>query len=234
MVKFLIVTAGWNCGPFVGRCFQSFKNQTYQNFNVVAIDDSSLDDTFKQMGDHMGWGFVCHRNPKSKGGGYNYMNAPEIHAGDYDIICFVGLDDWLEPNALELTLKQHEAGKIHTYSAYKDSDNFIYTDLFYSDEIHAARNYRSDKYRCTGLVSCTKELFEAVKIPDQCEDEKNIYYNLELSMQLLELTGKDRLGVITEPVYNYNNSRKDNTRIRFGRNLAVYNKIMSRPKRELL
>lgn len=231
--KFLIVTCGWRCGDFIARCFQSFKDQTYKNFTVVAIDDCSPDRTYAEMKIHMEPGWLCLRNSLPRGGSYNYMLAPKL-IPEYDIVCFVGLDDFIQPNAMELILKEYQAGKIHTYSAYKNNEGFIYTDLFYSDEIHAQRNYRSDKYRCTGLVSCTKELFEAVVLPEQCEVEKNIYYNLEFSMQLLELTGKDRIGVITEPIYNYNNTRPENTNTRFGRNLAVYNKIMSRPKRELL
>lgn len=231
-IRFLIVTAGWNCEQYVERCLNSIKTQTYKNYQVLAINDCSNDRTWgeilKAADDE--WMGVNHKD--RRGGMFNYVFVPR-DIENYDVICFVGLDDWLEPNALELTAEQYKQGNLHTYSAYKNTDGFVYTDLFYSEEIKKNRSYRSDKYRCTGFVSCTRELFMAVNLPEQCPVEETIYYNLEFSMQLLELAGSERIGVITEPIYNYNHNRPDNTANRFGRNMDVYKKIMSRPKREL-
>jgi glycosyltransferase involved in cell wall biosynthesis len=231
-IRFLIVTAGWNCEQYVERCLNSIKAQTYKNYKVLAIDDCSDDNTWHKITDNAVDGIMAMRHAEKRGGMFNYFLIPQAKE-NYDVICFVGLDDWLEPNALELTAEQYKQGKLHTYSAYKNTDGFVYTDLFYSEEIQKNRTYRSDKYRCTGFVSCTRELFMAVNLPEQCPVEETIYYNLEFSMQLLELAGSERIRVITEPIYNYNHNRPDNTANRFGRNPEVYKKIMSRPKREL-
>lgn len=236
-IKILVVTAGWNCEQYVKRCFDSIKNQTYQNFNVVAIDDYSLDDTFVEICLNMNDKFKPLHSNQNFGGYISYDAAIEYGKKhfNFDIIVFVGLDDFIYPTALEKIVAEYKANPelLHTYSAYVNNDGFIYKDLFYSEEIIKNRDYRKDKYRCTGCVSIRKELYFSLPFIEQCEIEKNIYYNVETSMSFLEMAGDARIKVIEEPIYHYNNSRLDNTANRFGRDLEVYKQIMNRPKREL-
>lgn len=237
-IKILVVTAGWNCEKYVKRCFDSIKNQTYQNFNVVAIDDCSSDNTFYEMVSNISENFKVRKSVQNYGGYISYDAAIELAKKNYefDIIVFVGLDDFIYPTALEKIADEYKANPklLHTYSAYINNDGFIYKDLFYSKEIVKNRDYRKDKYRCTGCVSIRKQLYYSLPLLEQNEIEKNIYYNLETSMSFLEMAGDARIKVIEAPIYFYNNSRTDNISNRFGRDLEVYQEIMNRPKRELL
>ena len=42
---FSILIANYNNGHFFNDCFQSIINQTYQNFEVIVVDDGSTDDS---------------------------------------------------------------------------------------------------------------------------------------------------------------------------------------------
>lgn len=43
--KFLIVVSGWNCQDLVRNCLQSIDDQTYKNYDVVIVNDASIDNT---------------------------------------------------------------------------------------------------------------------------------------------------------------------------------------------
>jgi hypothetical protein len=57
-----------------------------------------------------------------------------------------------------------------------------------------------------------------------------------LMLGCMEMCGKDRIGIIDEPIYLYNKDRKDNAKFRFGRHYQddIYKWVRSRPKRNLL
>jgi glycosyltransferase involved in cell wall biosynthesis len=40
-----IITPTYNCGKFIGETIESVQNQTYQNWELIIIDDHSTDDT---------------------------------------------------------------------------------------------------------------------------------------------------------------------------------------------
>ena len=40
-----IVTPAYNCAEFIGRTIESVQAQTYQNWEMIVVDDCSTDDT---------------------------------------------------------------------------------------------------------------------------------------------------------------------------------------------
>jgi hypothetical protein len=57
-----------------------------------------------------------------------------------------------------------------------------------------------------------------------------------LMFSCMEMCGKEKIGVITKPIYLYNKGRIDNARSRFGEKYQneIYADVVSKPKRNLL
>lgn len=240
--KFLIVAAGWNCEKYIRDFARGVKEQTFKDFNLLIVNDASTDNTVAELDKHfMNWGvenginIIIYTAAKNMGGYHSYTNAMKTVPQDtYDIAMWHGLDDRMLPNALEEVNKKYLEGAYMTYGTYINKSGFVFKDLFYPEETHATRDYRHSKFRATAIRSFRKELYFAIPEFEQCDIERNIYYDLEIAFSLLEMCGKERIGVIDFPIYEYNNLRPDSCANLHGRNYDVYNKICSRPKRDLM
>lgn len=232
-MRFLIIVSGWNCEPYVKECIESIKAQTYKDFDVVIIDDASTDNTWNEILKYTDSKWTIHRNTENMGGFFNF-NDWTRECLDYDIATPLCLDDKLKPNALERIIKEYDNGAWMTYGTWINKQGKVFTDLYYSEEIHFNRDYRKDKFRCTGIRTYYKKLYEKTQTYQMCDIEKRHYYDLEYTWQMMEMCGKDRIGVVSEPTYEYNNTNPNNTFKLYGRERVVYNQIANRPKKELL
>ena len=232
-MKFLVLVCGWNCEPYVKGCLESIKNQTFKDFTVMVVNDASTDQTKEEIQKHIqeGWGWA--NNNENKGGYYNFDFWTRNIEG-YEICVPFALDDIMKPNALELINEQYEQGKWMTYGTYINKDSFVYIDLDYSDSIHNSRDYRRDKFRCTGLRTYYQSLYLKTVPVEMDEIERTQYYDLEYAFQLMEMCGKDRIGVIKTPIYEYNNRNPNGTAQLNKFEREKYNEICKRQKKELI
>ena len=100
-MKHSIIVTGYNCDLYVEECINSLLSQTYQLFEILIYNDGSNDKTLEILK-------KFENNPKIKifnnkvnrGALFGRFNLNKIATGE--IISFVGLDDLLSPNALEV------------------------------------------------------------------------------------------------------------------------------------
>ncbi len=99
-----VAIATYNRAHLLSRAINSVLNQTYENFELIVIDDCSIDNTkevVELFGDSR---IIYHRHKKNKG----YLAARntgfELTRGKYN--CFLGDDDELLPKALETVVKK--------------------------------------------------------------------------------------------------------------------------------
>jgi glycosyltransferase involved in cell wall biosynthesis len=87
------VIATYNRGHIVGEAIESILQQTYENIEVIVVDDGSTDDTqekLKQYGDRIR---VLYQNNSGPAAAWNRG----IEASQGEIIAFLGSDDiWLQ------------------------------------------------------------------------------------------------------------------------------------------
>ena len=232
-MKYLILISGWNCSQFVKGCLESVKAQTLQDFKVIIINDCSTDNTLNEIlvNKLPEWDVV--NNTERMGGFYNFDTWTRKTQG-YEICVPLCLDDKLMPDALERIDKEYQKGAWLTYGTWINKDGAIFDKLHYSDEIHRARDYRKDLFRCTGIRTYYKWLYELTTPYIMDRIERNNYYDLEYTWQMQEMCGKERMGVITVPTYEYNNHNPNSTRNLVGFERDKYNEIANRPKKDLL
>lgn len=243
MVKFIIIASGFNCRAFAPKCINSVINQRYPNFRAVFISDGSTDDTL--CGDDLK-GIYDHRCTvevynKNVGAAKRRLDAIRKYSDSPDdVVLFLGLDDELLPNALAAIACEYADGKFMTYGNWKNQHgktplNKAFLD--FDEATHANRDYRKVKYRSTAPNTFKRFLFDRIPEEDFKIDGKWIDSTTESEVMFscLEMCGKDRIGVIYEPIYLYNEHLPNGTLKRLGveYKYRLYNIITSRPKKEL-
>lgn len=235
--RFLIIVTGFNCEQYIDRCYNSLLKQKCE-WIAVFIDDESTDQTWNKMRlieDHR---VTIIRNERNIGAAASRLLAAKF-GQDNDIIVLLGMDDALLPNALERIDKEYRNGKWCTYGNWVDHmgkglpRDF---ELDFDDETHEKRDYRKVKYRSTAANTMRKWLFDLIP-----EDEYKVNgqwmkatTESHLMFSCLEMSGKERIGVIKDRIYMYQRGRKDNARNRFGSEYQdmIYRNVVSMPKKK--
>ncbi|MBS7255476.1 glycosyltransferase family 2 protein [Flavobacterium branchiicola] len=107
MKLFSLLIANYNNGHFFKDCYESILNQSYQNWEVIIVDDFSTDDSISVIkelidGDSR---FKLFRNSKNFGCGYTKNRCADLANGE--ILGFLDPDDALKKNALEVMMNAH-------------------------------------------------------------------------------------------------------------------------------
>jgi glycosyltransferase involved in cell wall biosynthesis len=145
-----ILTPTYNTEKFIRATIESVQNQTYQNWEMILVDDASTDETVKIISD-----FVEKDNriklfklTKNSGNGFARNVALEKASGKY--IAFLDADDLWFPNKLEKQLQFLKANNLpFTFSFYDCIDeegnnlnrrveaplNLTYNQLFFCNYV---------------------------------------------------------------------------------------------------
>jgi glycosyltransferase involved in cell wall biosynthesis len=105
-MKFSVLIANYNNARYLPEAIESVLNQTYNDWEIIFVDDCSLDnslETIKRFNDSRIKIFV---NDKNYGCGYAKNRCVKESSGD---ICgFLDPDDTLQNTALEKTISLHK------------------------------------------------------------------------------------------------------------------------------
>jgi len=118
MTVFTILIAYYNNYDYFVDCYKSILSQTYQNFEIIIVDDFSTDDSYRKVV------ALTNNNPKVKifqntenrGVGFTKRRCMEMASGE---ICgFLDPDDALVDSALQISIDNHTAKNVATYSQF--------------------------------------------------------------------------------------------------------------------
>lgn len=129
---FSILIAQYNNGKYFEDCYQSIMAQTYQNWEVIIVDDGSTDDSVLQMKEIIGNDvrFKIEVNSENKGCGFTKRRCAELATGE--ICAFLDPDDAITGDALSVMVEEH---------AKHPEGSVIYSTTFICDEF---LNVKSD------------------------------------------------------------------------------------------
>lgn len=117
-----VVIINWNYGRFVADAIQSVKDQSFQNFRCIVVDNGSDDDSVDRIIEAIGSHpqFVFHRLPTNLGhlGGALWS----LQHSTAEFVVFLDADDVLFPDYLASHLQAHLAAG---YSAGFTSSNCV-------------------------------------------------------------------------------------------------------------
>lgn len=112
MDKISVIVPVWNAENFLKRCVDSIISQTYQNLEIILVDDGSADSSWKICQEYA----VKDKRIKS----FHKENEGQASARNYaldritgDFVGFVDDDDWIYPDMYE---------KLYQYIVEYDAD----------------------------------------------------------------------------------------------------------------
>ena len=112
MPKFSIIIPCYNCFHLMKGALESLENQTFQDFEVLIIDDSSTDDSFeklKQYQQSSKLNMALFQNAQNLGAGRTRNIGLQNATGKF--VTFMDADDLIENNMLEVLNQIFESEK---------------------------------------------------------------------------------------------------------------------------
>lgn len=115
-----IITPTYNCGKFIAETIKSVQNQTYKNFEMIIVDDCSVDDTeavvkeFSNSDERIKY----YKLERNSGASVARTRAMQIADGEY--MAFLDSDDLWKEDKLERQLAfMKENGYAFSCTAYE-------------------------------------------------------------------------------------------------------------------
>ena len=119
-----IIMPTYKCGRFIAESIQSVQAQTYQNWELIIVDDCSNDGTvatvlgFKKEDDRIS----LYQNTSNSGAAVSRNTALRKAKGRW--IAFLDSDDLWEPTKLEKQVRfMEENGYAFSYTEYQEMDS---------------------------------------------------------------------------------------------------------------
>lgn len=98
-----VIVPVYNVEAYLPRCVESIRNQTYQNLEIILVDDGSKDRS-NVLCDEYALKDSRIRVIHKENGGLSSARNAGIDAAQGEYLAFVDSDDWIEPDTYETML----------------------------------------------------------------------------------------------------------------------------------
>lgn len=117
-----IITPSYNTAKFIGKTIESIQNQTYQNWEMIIVDDCSPDNTDDVVAEYLKDKRIKYiKNDKNSGAAVSRNRALREAKGKW--IAFLDSDDLWMPEKLEKQISFMEKNGYHfSYTNYEEID----------------------------------------------------------------------------------------------------------------
>lgn len=203
--KISVIIPVYNTEKYVENCIRSIMNQTYDNLEIICINDGSTDnslDVLRKLEKEDSRIIVIDK--ENEGQGLSRNRGIETATSEW--LSFIDSDDFLELNAYELIVPNltDETDFVHfgIQMLYEDGTEVIRTDNKYYDvkytgliEIPRSKIHKAD-------FSASNKLFRKSVIDKyHIRFEKILYEDFQFTMQYISMV--DRVYYMPDKLYNY-------------------------------
>lgn len=219
-----VIVPVYKTEQYLKRCLDSLINQTYNNLEIILIDDGTPDNAGKICDEYaLKDSRIKVIHQKNSGQSVARNNAIEMATGDY--YCFVDSDDYVAPDLIERLyqlIKEYNSDiAVVDYSCFTGNhvsgDNAgqketnVYTNTEMIKNIHTVKD---ELYVVMWGKLFKKELFEGIKFPEGriCEDLfvlYQLYDKAKVSVYSAEKLYYYFRGNATSSTYSINNKFYD-------------------------
>ena len=118
-----IIMPSWNTGRFIAESIQSVINQTYENWELLIVDDCSTDNTDEVVRKFKDLRIKYFKNEHNSGAALTRNRAMREAQGEW--IAFLDSDDLWSPDKLEKQIAfMNENGYVFSYHEYEKIDEY--------------------------------------------------------------------------------------------------------------
>lgn len=151
--KVSVIIPAYNTEEYIGNCIQSVIDQTYQEYEIIVVNDGSTDSTLEKVKECQK---KCDKikiiDIENHGQGYARNKALKEAKGDY--VLFLDSDDFIEPVTLQVCIKRIKEDQ-------SDLVVFDWKEYWYNTEKYRYAN--SDKFFNRRILE-NEEVAELFKI----------------------------------------------------------------------
>lgn len=212
-----IIIPAFNVEKYVKKCIDSIKEQTFQDYEVIIVDDGSSDNTLKVINENINDKFTVI-SQKNSGAGYARNAGIKLSNGKY--IGFMDSDDFLyDKNSLDKVAKilLEKNADVITYKMvryYDKKNNFLEEDniteenkLFKNVEEYLALTIKSSRL---SVSPCDKFIKSSILKKNKIYfDNFAMLEDIDWSLIVFKYTKS--VYVLNEPIYVYRKQRTGST-----------------------
>ena len=219
--KVSIIIPIYNTDKYLSKCIDSIISQTYQNLEIILVDDGSTDDSDKIADDYARKDQrikVIHQKNTGQSAARNA--GLEIATGEY--ISFIDSDDKIEKSFIEKLLDPYLTDKNTALSIcgihYKRLNQHSAEDV-YINSLRSVNKKESQKSYILYLLTVDGRLYSSVnklyraKIAKTTKFDKNLNFSEDTKYVLdyLKAAKSSNIKFILEPLYIYNYGTETST-----------------------
>lgn len=214
-MKITVIVPVYKAEAYIHRCVDSILNQTYENFDLLLVDDGSPDrcglicDEYAAKDSRV---YVIHQKNAGVSAARNAGIEWALSESDSSWITFIDSDDWIHRDYLRILLTMVKENHAQTAMC-----SLYWTDHFCEDfsvDCVEARILDPEQaivqHECMGTTCCSKLIFkpllEKIRFPE------GIRYEDASIAHLLTLSA-DRVVVCQEKLYYYYSNPESFTRL---------------------
>ena len=156
-----IITPSYNSAKFIAETIQSVQNQTHQNWEMIIVDDASLDETENIVLSIMQNDSRIQFHKLSQNSGPAVARNTAIEKASGDFMTFIDADDIWFPTFIENNIKTIQETAIpFVFSSYKRANEqleFVYSDFIVPHKVSYSDILKSNSISClTAFVDIKK------------------------------------------------------------------------------
>lgn len=207
-MKISLIVAAYNIEQYIHRCITSLINQTFENLEIIIVNDGSTDNTLRIIEElKKNNKNIKVINQENKGLIETRKTGFENATGEY--ILFVDGDDWLEREAVEIlyTNAVKENADIVLFNAFNSYDDGTRTN-FNTVNMNAIDEIKKDTLKALFLdnvlpVVWAKFIKRAFIIENNIQFPKNISYGEDLAFSAKLFMNTPNVVIVEDKLYNY-------------------------------
>lgn len=217
MCRFSIIIPVYNSEKYISKCIKSWLNQTFKDFELIIIDDGSVDDTFDIVNDLKKNDKRIHIYRK-KNGGVSAARNLGLNFAEGELIGFCDADDLVSDIMLAQVNDAFEDKEIdivqvsYTKNILKLSHKF----MNYNHKVSVNKFRREVLFNSNVMGSVWNKFFKVELVKDYRFNEKLTHCeDMEWIIRILNSTTINKIGQINNLLYFYNKNNENATTATF-------------------
>jgi glycosyltransferase involved in cell wall biosynthesis len=205
-----VIIPSYNHEKYIGRCIESVLNQTFQNFELIIIDDASKDKSWEIINSFSDERICSYKLPFNHGS--YYAQNMGIELAKYDYVSILNSDDFYFENRLAMCLSFIEGQDVDfvgTNIELIDSDDHVINENWWTNSFDFQKSLLkqyNNWFRSLfagNIFMTTSNFFFRKRIFHEIGGFNNLKYVLDYDFLLRSLFGGVRFQWVDEPLLKY-------------------------------